>query len=105
MTDWLIRNIQQRIFDAGYPNLQAFAQQSGIHVNTLTKWIQGQSRPSKKSLEKLAVVLECSVEDFKQHAPQPSAGDDKDRTIEKLEKLVELQERVIAKLEQMLDRR
>ena len=105
MTDPLIRNIQQRIVDAGYPNLQAFAQQSGIGVNTLKKWIQGQSRPSKKSLEKLAVVLECSVEDFTKQSPQPPANDDKDRTIEKLKKLVELQEQVIAKLEHMLHRR
>lgn len=102
MTDALIRNIQQRISDAGYPTMQAFAEQSGIRIDTLMKWIQGKSRPSKKSLEKLAAVLECAVEDLTSDDRQEPSGVDKDRTIEKLKKLVELQERLIEKLERLL---
>ncbi|KPJ76562.1 MAG: hypothetical protein AMJ54_11140 [Deltaproteobacteria bacterium SG8_13] len=102
MTDPLIDNIQQRIFDAGFPNVEAFAERSGIRAETLTKWIQGKSRPSRKSLEKLAAVLECSVEDFKKKVVDDAAGADKDRTIERLKKLVKLQERLIEKLEGLL---
>ncbi len=103
MTDSLIKNIEQRIFEAGYPTMQAFAEQSGIRAETLTKWIEGKSRPSKKSLEKLAAVLECSVEDLTRKDVQTFAAGDKDRTIERLQRLVALQERLIEKLERQLD--
>ncbi len=107
MTDPLIRNIQQRITDAGYPTLQAFAEKSGIRLETVNKWIEGKSRPSKKSLEKLAALLECSVEDFTRNdtgaaADADAADADKDRQIERLQKVVRLQQRLIDKLENML---
>ena len=102
MTDPLIRNIQQRISDAGYPTIQAFAEKSGIRVETVTKWIEGKSRPSKKSLEKLAALLECSVEDFTKEDTGDPADADKDRQIERLQRVVHLQERLIEKLENML---
>ena len=102
MTDPLIRNIQLRISEAGYPTIDAFADKSGIRVETVTKWIEGKSRPSKKSLEKLAAVLECSVEDFTKQHTDGSADEDKDRTIERLRRVVELQERLIEKLESLL---
>ena len=105
MTDPLIRNIQQRIADAGYPTIQAFAEKSGIRVETVTKWIEGKSRPSKKSLEKLAALLECSVDDFTDKDAAASADADKDRQIERLQKVVRLQERLIEKLENMLSLR
>ena len=105
MTDPLIRNIQQRISDAGYPTIQAFAEKSGIRVETVTKWIEGKSRPSKKSLEKLAALLECSVDDFSTKDTGEPADADKDRQIERLQKVVQLQERLIEKLENMLTRR
>ena len=104
MTDSLIRNIQQRIADAGYPTVQAFAEQSGIRADTLTKWIEGKTQPSKKSLEKLADALGCTVEDLVKKEDQPSSDIDKDRTIERLKRLVELQERMIEKLELQLSR-
>ena len=105
MTDPLIQNIEQRILGAGYPSMQAFAEQSGIRAETLANWMQGKSRPSKKSLEKLAAVLECRVEDFTKKDVEASSVVDTDRTIEKLqrlERLVELQERLIEKLERRL---
>ena len=105
MTDPLIQNIQQRISEAGYPSIQDFAERSGIRVETVTKWIEGKSRPSKKSLGKLAAVLECSVEDFTKKGIEGSAGEEKDHTIERLQKLVELQERLIEKLEHLLAHR
>ena len=105
MADPMIRNIQRRIFEAGYPTMQAFAAHSGIRSDTLSKWIQGKSRPSKKSLEKLAAVLECSVEDLIRDEGRQASDADKDRSIEKLKKLVELQQSLIEKLERMLDLR
>ena len=105
MTDPLIRNIQQRIFEAGFPTMKAFAAHAGIRADTFSKWTQGKSRPSKKSLEKLAAVLECSVEDLTRKESEPSADAGKDRSIEKLKKLVELQERLIEKLERVLNLR
>ena len=102
MTDPLIRNIQQRIADAGYPTIQAFAEKSGIRVETVTKWMEGKSRPSKKSLDKLAALLECSVEDFTKKEAAESADTDKDRQIERLQKVVQLQERLIERLENLL---
>ena len=102
MTDPLIRNIQQRIADAGYPTIQVFAEKSGIRVETVTKWIEGKSRPSRKSLEKLAALLECSVEDFTDKAAAESADTDKDRQIERLQRVVQLQERLIERLENLL---
>jgi transcriptional regulator with XRE-family HTH domain len=108
MTDPLIQNIQQRILEAGYPTMEAFARQSGIRAETLTKWVQGKSRPSKKSLEKLAGVLGCSVEDFTTKVVQAAPGVDTDRTnerLERLERLVDLQERLIERLQQLLGRR
>ena len=102
MTDPLIRNIQQRITDAGYPTLQAFAEKSGIRLETVNKWIEGKSRPSKKSLEKLAALLECSVEDLTRNDTGAAADADKDRQIERLQKVVRLQQRLIEKLENML---
>ncbi len=102
MTDPLIRNIQQRISDAGYPTIKAFAEKSGIRVETVTKWVEGKSRPSKKSLEKLAALLECSVEDFFEKDTGEPADADKDRQIERLQRVVHLQERLIEKLENML---
>lgn len=105
MTDLLIQNIQQRIFEAGYPTPEAFAKQSGIRIATLTNWIQGKSRPSKKSLEKLAAVLECRVEDLMQEQVESSSGGEKEQTIERLKRVVELQERLIEKLEGLLAHR
>lgn len=102
MTDPLIQHIQRRIHEAGYPTLQSFAEKSGIRAATLTRWFEGQSRPSRKSLEKLAAALECSVEDFTDIAAEAPSFADKDRAIERLEKLVELQDRLIAKLERLL---
>ena len=105
MTDPLIQNIQRRIDQAGYPNMQAFAEKSGIRAETLTKWLQGKSRPSKKSLEKLAAVLECRLEDFTQDAVEAPSAAETDQTIVRLERLVELQNRLIEKLERLLERR
>jgi transcriptional regulator with XRE-family HTH domain len=104
----MIQNIQQRIFEAGYPTMEAFARQAGIRAETLTKWIQGKSRPSKKSLEKLAGMLECRVEDFSTIGGEAPSVVDTDRTHEKLqrlERLVDLQERLIEKLQRLLERR
>ena len=105
MTETLIRNIQQRIAEAGYPNIQDFAEHSGIRADTLTRWIQGKSRPSKKSLEKLATALECSVDDLIGQERETSSDTEKDRTIEKLKKVIELQDRVIEKLERIIGHR
>ena len=108
MTDPLIQNIEHRIAEAGYPTLKAFAEKSGIRAGTLASWIRGKSRPSKKSLEKLAVALQCRVEDFMEKTEKADAGpvgEDKDQIIAKLERLIELQNRLIQKLERLLAHR
>ena len=108
MKDPLIQNILQCIDEAGYPDSQAFAQKAGIRIDTLNKWIEGKSRPSKKSLEKLATALACSVEDLtaeEKEKPGVQDSPQQDRTIEKLKKVIQLQARLIEKYEQLLAHR
>lgn len=40
------------------------AKEVGVHFNTIANWEQGNSEPDASHLKKLAILLECDVEEL-----------------------------------------
>lgn len=40
------------------------AKEVGVHANTISNWEKGESEPDASELKKLAILLECDVEEL-----------------------------------------
>lgn len=55
--------LQKLIDESGYRK-DYIAKRIGVCKSQISHWISGRRKPNKNNIEKLAIILNCSVEDL-----------------------------------------